>query len=150
MTLKFIFPGALILIFLCGCGHPENYDTSKVQKASLQLADESTNSKVIHFDYDKNEKRLVRKFEPVTEKDSDKLKIAIKNFLAKTNFRGNYQHLRFDYADFKSDSITFYFKGNFDFDRIDDEEIFKKALELTITNYTNNLNIDLVFNDNKF
>ena len=149
MTLKTFVSLCLFIILYSGCGQPEGYDLNKIQKASMQ-GSEPEISNVIHFDYDNIGKRLVRKFENTNEINPNKLEIAIYNFIKKTNFRGNYRDLKFEYTDFKSDSITFYFQGNFEFDRIDDEEIFKKALELTITNYTSNENINLVFNDNKF
>lgn len=150
MTLKIFVSLCLVIVFFSGCGHPDGYDTAQIQKASLQISKEQTRSQVIHFDYDIYNKRLIRKFETISDLNPNKLEIAIQNFLAKTNFRGNYSRLKFDYSDFDADLITFYFKGHYDFERIDDEEIFKKALELTITNYTENVNINLVFNDNKF
>ncbi len=150
MTLKSLVSVCALFMVFCSCNGPEGYEEAKIQKASLQIYEAQKETRVTHFDYDKIGKRLVRKFETVNKANPDILEIAIQNFLAKTNFRGHYKQLKFDYSDNHSDSITFYFKGNYDFERIDDEEIFKKALELTIANYIDNTNINLVFNDNKF
>lgn len=132
---------------MCGCGQPESYDVTKIQKASLQILEEHAEAQVMHFDFDTNSKRLVKKYETVNQLNLNKMEIAINNFLAKTNFRGKYHQLKFDYSESNAESITFYFNGNYDFERIADEEIFKKALELTIANYTDYLNINLFFNE---
>ena len=132
---------------MCGCGQPESYDGTKIQKASLQILEEQAQSQVMHFDYDINSKRLIKQYETVNQLDPNKLEIAINNFLAKTNFRGQYHQLKFDYSEANTESINFYFNGNYDFERKADEEIFKKALELTIANYTDYLNINLFFNE---
>ncbi len=150
MTLNSFVSACVLSILFCSCSEPENYDQANIQKASIQIYEVQKEVKVVHYDYDKSGKRLVRKFEIVNESNPDILKIAIQNFLAKTNFRGHYKQLNFEHSVYQSDLITFYFKGNYDFKRNADEEIFKKALELTIANYIDNTNINLVFNDNKF
>ncbi len=150
MTLRILVSLCLFNVCFFGCNHPKGYESKDIHTASIIGSQESKSTQIVHFDYDRNGKRLVRKFETVNDSNPNKLEIAIINFIQKTNFRGNYQQLNYDYSDDKSDVITFYFTGNYDFERIDDEEIFKKALELTITNYTKNENIKFVFNDNKF
>lgn len=150
MNLKLLFFFGIFLMTFCSCGHPEDFDSDKIQKASIQVSKKVEQSEVSYYDFDKQGKRLTRKFIKVNGANPNKLEIAIRNFLTMTNFQGNYHHLNFNYTEFNADSATFYFKGKYDFERKADKEIFEKALELTISNYTDNTKINLVLNDNKF
>lgn len=150
MNLKFAVFSLLVMNFFCGCGHSEAYDSAQINKASILNIETSKKTKVIYFDYDRRTKRLIKKLETINATNPNKLEIAVSNFLSKTNFRGDYHQLVFDFEEKTATGITLHFSGKYDFDKKEDQVIFNKALELTIANYTDMTNINLVFNHNKF